>query len=162
MDAWDFPKECKKWHPLKSSKYAKSCPALWDPWTVAHQAPLSRGFSRQEYWSALPCPPPGNLPDPGIEPTSLLFPALAGGCHLGSPFKIQSLSQRWPKERKTWTISLRGSVVGRTLSTNGVQNTFVCGYQHILKVLTWGSDTQDQTCRHVPADRKPSQALSTQ
>ena len=47
-------------------------------WTVAHQAPLSMGFPRQEYWSALPCPPPGDLPDPGIEPTSL-FPASAGG-----------------------------------------------------------------------------------
>ena len=35
------------------------------PWTVAHQAPLSMGFHRQEYWSGLPCPPPGNLPDPG-------------------------------------------------------------------------------------------------
>ena len=42
---------------------------------VAHQAPLSLGFSRQESWSGLPCPPPGNLPDPGIEPTSLMSPA---------------------------------------------------------------------------------------
>ena len=41
------------------------------PWTVAHQAPLSMGFSRQEYWSGLPFPPPGDLPDPGIEPMSL-------------------------------------------------------------------------------------------
>ena len=39
-------------------------------WTIAHQAPLSMGFSRQEYWSGLPCPPPGDLPDPGIEPMS--------------------------------------------------------------------------------------------
>ena len=39
-------------------------------WTVAHQAPLSRGFSRQEYWSGLPCPPPRDLPNPGIEPRS--------------------------------------------------------------------------------------------
>ena len=45
-------------------------------WT--RQGPLSLGFSRQEYWSGLPCPPPGDLPDPGIEPTSLLSPALAG------------------------------------------------------------------------------------
>ena len=37
-------------------------------WTVAYQAPLSMGFSRQEYWNELPCPPPGDLPDPGIEP----------------------------------------------------------------------------------------------
>ena len=46
------------------------------PWTVACQAPLSRGFSRQEHWNALPFPSSGDLPDPGIEPTS---PALAGG-----------------------------------------------------------------------------------
>ena len=48
-------------------------------WTVAHQAPLSMGFSRQEYWSGLPCPPPGDLPNRGIEPTTLMSPALAGG-----------------------------------------------------------------------------------
>ena len=46
------------------------------PWTVAQQAPLSMGFSRQEYWSGLPCPPPGDLPVPGIEPRS---PRIAGG-----------------------------------------------------------------------------------
>ena len=40
------------------------------PWTVAHQAPLSLGFSGQEDWGGLPCPPPGDLPDPGIEPRS--------------------------------------------------------------------------------------------
>ena len=48
------------------------------PWTVAHQSPLSVGFSRQKHWSGLPCPPPVDLPDPGIEPTSLMSPALAG------------------------------------------------------------------------------------
>ena len=46
------------------------------PWTVAHQAPLSTGFSKQEHWSGLPCPPPGDLPDPGIELMSSLSPAL--------------------------------------------------------------------------------------
>ena len=45
------------------------------PWTVSRQAPLSMGFSRQEYWSGLPFPSPGDVPDPGIEPTC---PALAG------------------------------------------------------------------------------------
>ena len=40
------------------------------PWTVARQAPLFVGFSRQDYWSGLPCPPPGDLPDPGIESRS--------------------------------------------------------------------------------------------
>ena len=43
------------------------------PWTVAYQAPLSMGFSRQEYWSGLPFPSPGDLPDPGIKPGSLSF-----------------------------------------------------------------------------------------
>ena len=49
---------------------AKSCPTLGTPWAVAHQAPLSMGFSRQEYWSGLPFPSPGDLPNPGIEPKS--------------------------------------------------------------------------------------------
>ena len=47
-------------------------------WTVVSQAPLSMGFSRKEYWGGLPCPSPGDLPDPGIEPTSLMSPVLAG------------------------------------------------------------------------------------
>ena len=46
------------------AKSLHSCPT---PWTVAHQAPLSMGFSRQEYWSGMPFLPPGDLPDPGIE-----------------------------------------------------------------------------------------------
>ena len=49
------------------------------PWTAACQAPLSMGFSRQEYWSGWPCPPLGDLPNPGIKLTSLTSPALAGG-----------------------------------------------------------------------------------
>ena len=68
------------------------------PWSVAHQAPLSTGFSRQEYWSRLPCPPPGNLPNPGIETVS---PALAGGFlttvppgPLGKP--RESSKHQWP------------------------------------------------------------------
>ena len=48
----------------------KSCLTLATPWTVARQAPLSMGFPRQEYWSGLSCPPPGDLPNPGIEPLS--------------------------------------------------------------------------------------------
>ena len=48
------------------------------PWTVAHQAPPSLEFSRQEYWSSLPFPILGDLPNPGIQPVSLASPALAG------------------------------------------------------------------------------------
>ena len=55
------------------------------PWTVAQQAPPSREFFRQEYWSGLPFPTPGDLPDPGIEPASLAFPALAGGLFTSTP-----------------------------------------------------------------------------
>ena len=59
------------------------------PWTVVHQAPLSMGFSRQEYWSGLPCPPPGDLPNPGIKPESPVSPALQADSlplsHLESP-----------------------------------------------------------------------------
>ena len=54
---------------------AKSCPTLATPWTIAFQAPLSIGFSRQEYWSGLPFPSPGDLPDPGIEPRSPVWQA---------------------------------------------------------------------------------------
>ena len=59
------------------------------PRTVAHQAPLSMGFSRQEYWSGLPCPPPGDLPNPGIEPKSLMSTCIGRwvlyhSCHLES------------------------------------------------------------------------------
>ena len=59
------------------AKLLQLCPTPCDP--LDCQAPLSMRFSRQEYWSGLPCPPPGDLPDPGIKPTSLMSPALAGG-----------------------------------------------------------------------------------
>ena len=55
------------------------------PGTVSHQAPLSMGFSRQEYWSGLPCPPPGDLPNPGIKLVSLASPALADGSFTTEP-----------------------------------------------------------------------------
>ena len=62
------------------------------PWTIAHQAPLSKEFSRQEYWSGLPFPPSGNLPDPRIEPAS---PALAGGFFtIESPGKTLQIHRR--------------------------------------------------------------------
>ena len=52
------------------SEVVQSCPTLCDLMDVARQAPLSMGFSRQEYWSGLPCLPPRDLPKPGIEPRS--------------------------------------------------------------------------------------------
>ena len=68
------------------------------PWTVACQASLSMGFSRWEYWSGLPFPPPVDLPDPGIEPMSPVSPALQAGAlqlsHLGSPCVIKKKSKK--------------------------------------------------------------------
>ena len=65
--------------PGKSSVRSHSHIQLFvTPWTVAGQSPLSMGFPRQEYWSGVPCPTPGNLPDPGIEPSSFMSPVLAG------------------------------------------------------------------------------------
>ena len=58
---------------------AQSCLTLCSPWTAAHWSPLSMRFSTQEYWSGLPCPPPGDLPNPGIKPASLTSPVLAAG-----------------------------------------------------------------------------------
>ena len=63
------------------------------PQTVAHQAPLSMGFSRQEYWSGLPFPPPGDL-NPGIKPESHMSPTLAG--------KFFTTSTTW----ETWLFTM--------------------------------------------------------
>ena len=60
---------------------AQSLTRVWlfaTPWTLAHQAPLSMGFYRQEYWDGLPSPPSRGIPDPGIEPESPASPARAG------------------------------------------------------------------------------------
>ena len=60
-------------------------------WTVGHRAPLSTGFSRQEYWSGLPCPPPGSLPNPGIKPVSPAFQMDSlSVSHQGGPGKSYS------------------------------------------------------------------------
>ena len=67
-------------------------------WTIARQAPLSMGFSRQEYCSGLPCPPPGDLPNPGIEPASLTSLALTGR-FFTTRHHLRSLvpTYSWPK-----------------------------------------------------------------
>ena len=86
------PPECPTAPPFPSSSLCAlfstgmcvlshfSCVQIFaTPWTTARQAPLTMGFSRQEYWSGLPFPPPGHLSDPGIKPTSLRSPALQVG-----------------------------------------------------------------------------------
>ena len=72
-------------------------------WIVDCQAPLSMGFSRQEKWSGLPCPPPGDLPDPGIEPASLGSLALAGRFFTPSTTwkPLQDVGNEFKSKRKT-------------------------------------------------------------
>ena len=77
------------------------------PWTVTHQASLSMGFSRQEYWSGLPFPSPGDLPNPGIEPTSALQADSLPLSHLGSPTggKRDILILNVPELIRAWSDS---------------------------------------------------------
>ena len=70
-EQWGWPGADSK------SEVAQSCLTLGTPWIGAYRAPLSMEFSRQEYWSEVPLPSLGDLPDLGIEPTSLISPALA-------------------------------------------------------------------------------------
>ena len=78
------------------------------PWTVARQAPVSMGFSRQENWSGLPCPPPGDLPNPAMEHMSLTSPAVAGGlfttsatweARQWSSVVVKRMKYDWPHSR---------------------------------------------------------------
>ena len=78
-------------------------------WTVAHQAPLSMGFSRQEYRNGLPFPPPGDLPDPGIETASLASTPLAGGFFTTGP----------PGKPMNELLSLRVREIGLRANTEG-------------------------------------------
>ena len=87
-------------------KLLQLCLLFVTPWTIGHQAPLSMGFSRQEYWSGLPCPSPGDLPDPGIEPTSLVSPALAGGFFITSAtWEAQGCDNKVPQTK--WLTHFR-------------------------------------------------------
>ena len=90
------------------SMKVKSLSRVWlcDPWTVAQQAPPSMGFSRQEYWSGLPFPSPGDLPDPGIKPRSPTVQADAlTSAPPGKPLntRIESL-RKPPIETHNWSI----------------------------------------------------------
>ena len=75
------------------------------PWAVGHQASLSMGFSGQEYWSGLPLISPGDLPYPGIEPTSLVSPALG---KVSLPAEPAGKPKTW---KALWVLRLRGGVL---------------------------------------------------
>ena len=109
--------------------------------TVALQALLSMGFSRQEHWSGLPRPPPGELPDPGIKPVSLGSPALAGGflyhwCHLGSPGPLVTTcsreNPRLPYNKESCSASQL--TLGTTLSQQVVFPSFLSVFPFLKKI----------------------------
>ena len=88
------------------AKSLQSCPTLCNPIDyVAHQVPLSLGSSRQESWSSLPRPAPGDLPSPGREPASLVSPALAGGIFTSATW--QALISAGCHPRKAHTVCLK-------------------------------------------------------
>ena len=88
------------------SEVAQSCSTLCDPWTVAYQASPSMEFYRQEYWSGVPFPSPGHLPDPGMEPRSPALQADAlpsetpGKCSLKNILSVKHTSTDKRKERR--------------------------------------------------------------
>ena len=83
-------KTCWPSREADESEVTQSCPTLVTPWTVAYQAPPSMEFSRQEYWSGLPFPSAGNLPNPGIKPTSLTLQVILYQLiHQESPRKLE-------------------------------------------------------------------------
>ena len=96
--------------------YMLSCSVMSDslrpPWIVASQAPLSMGFSRQEYCSGMPCPPPGTLPDSGIEPMSFRSPALTGRLFTASATWEASGTAVHPSSHFFHICDLRGMECG--------------------------------------------------
>ena len=94
------------------------------PWTVAHQAPLSMRFSRQEHWSGLPFPSPGDLPDPGMEPEFPASPALAGRFFTIKPLgKPHIYIYNWKREINKDTMSMKHHIIQTSPTIQfGVQN----------------------------------------
>ena len=106
------------------------------PWTVVCQAPLPLGFSRQEYRSGLLCPSPGDLPYPGVEPLSLMYPALAGWsfttsaiweahCLHGFPFTRISYSWNYTEYRLFKLTSFTGKYAVTSVPFHGFDSSFL-------------------------------------
>ena len=118
---WKFSKPCTLgvwWRFHYTGVYVwvlGHCSHIWlcvTLWTVARQAPLSVGFSGQEYWRGTPCPPPGHLPNSGIEPTSLMSPALEG--------KFFTTSATWHNWLNHWPLVINSV---STKSGGGTENS---------------------------------------
>ena len=103
------------------------------PWSVAHEASLSMGFSRQEYWSGLPFPSPGDLPDPGIEPTSLASLAFSGG------FLITSATWEAPSKRYMMSgwISLGGQCRPHEYWVSHITLVYLEVHEYLLPLGPW-------------------------
>ena len=103
------------------------------PWTTAQQAPLAMRFSRWEYWSGLPCPPPGDRPNPGMEPTSLMSPALT----------VFTNSATWDALRNLWQWILlinTGEVLNTVLGTDWHQ--ILCKFLNLIYRVSVSQETK--------------------
>ena len=95
------------------------------PWTIACQAPLSMGFSRQKYWSGLPCPPPSHFPDPGIEPEFLVSPTLAGKFFTTAP--SGKTMMRFKCKHKNIQLICRITEIAQFIAHTCIQIPFLLG-----------------------------------
>ena len=123
------------------------------PWTVARQAPLSMGFSRQEHWGGLPCPPPGDLPNPGIQSASPAFeaeslPLSDQGNHRRGVITVYS---QCLQSHKSLILAKEESSCGVVL-TQVFQNDLTNGatYVNRLTVMTLRFPAHSNTARAVP------------
>ena len=91
-------------------------------WTVACQAPLPMVFSRQEYWSESPCPPPGDVPNPGFKSASLMSPALGGGFFTipwtEKPGRLQSLESQSQTRLSDFTFTFHFHALEKEMATH--------------------------------------------
>ena len=114
------------------AKSLQLCSTLCNPMDCACQAPLSKGYSRQEYWSGLPCSSPRDLPDPGMELASLMSPALAGGFFTPS-------TTREAKNAGLLNLNIVGAKMGLGVSLSGWITEACRRLQswHVLWKLGW-------------------------
>ena len=133
-------------------------------WAVVCQASLSMGFSRQGYWSGLPCLPPGDLPNPGIEPASLTSPALASGFFTTNiTWEAQRVTYMHINETFLYSVKIQSlsslfscSVVSDSLRSHGLQNVRLPVHHQLLEL----TQTHDHRVSDVIQPSHPLSSLS--